>query len=71
MENLKKQNLTNEQKMEILQGFHMIIWDANNLLGKLAISDSEYFDYNEFKHDFYRLCKYICNDTQALMKMKL
>ena len=71
MENLKKQNLTNEEKMEILRVLQLIIWDANRLIGKIANSDSGNFDYNEFKDDFSRSCKFMSNDIHDLMKIKL
>ena len=70
MENLKKQNLTNEEKMEILRGLQLIIWDANRLIGKLAACDDTSFDYEDFKHDFYSTCKFLLNDTHVLRQIK-
>lgn len=71
MEKEEKKVLTNEQKMEILQGLHEIIWDANRMIGKLANSNSTEFDFNDFKHEFWCHCNFLCNDTHKLMKIKL
>lgn len=71
MENLEKNNLNNEQKMQILRGLHEIIWDANRLLGKLADSDKADFDLNQFKHDLRATCNFIHNDTHKLQNIKL
>jgi hypothetical protein len=71
MEKEEKKVLTNEQKMEILQGLHEIIWEANRMIGKLAKSDSTEFDYDEFKHELWSHCNFLFNDTHSLMNIKL
>lgn len=71
MEKEEKKVLNNEEKMEILRGLQMIIWDANRLIGKLANCDDTGFDYEDFKHDFYSHCKWMINDVHLLMKIKL
>lgn len=71
MKNLEKKQLTNEQKMEILQGLHEIIWEANRMIGKIAYSDSTVFDYDDFKHELWSHCNFLFNDTHKLMNIKL